>query len=390
MMAKSVGNRDLIRAINRSTILNVIKSDGPVGRADIARTSGLSPATVTGITSDLIDGQLIEEVSLGDSSGGRPQILLALNPRGGYIIGIKLMENHLICALTDLEATIVSQIQADLKSQKPAKVVAVITRVVTEILKTEKITTTKLLGVGVGLAGVVNHDEGVVSYSPFFGWRNYPLGPKIRESLGVPVYIDNDVNTFAIAEGLFGSAQNEPDFITVTVGRGIGLGMMSQGVPFRGATGGAGEFGHIVVDENGPLCSCGNRGCLEMLASEPAILSAAQNILGSEVGSIEELVDIAREGSQEARELFGNAGKLIGMKIAELISIIGPRLVIISGEGIRMGDYFLGPMLEAADQFAMPALRGTYEIHIEPWGDDAWARGAACLVLNQIFLTPNV
>lgn len=389
-MTKSIANKDLIRAINRSAILNAIKDNRPIGRADIARQTGLSPATVTGITAELIASDLIKEVSLGDSSGGRPQILLDLNPAGGFVIGIKLMEDHLISALVDLEASVVAQSQLDFQSKHPNDIVTKIEEAVSRLLSSQDIPPEKLLGLGVGLAGVVNHKEGLVRYSPFFGWKNIHLGSQISAVLNVPVYIDNDVNTFAIAESLFGSAAGENDFIVITIGRGIGLGVMSQGVPFRGATGGAGELGHVIVDENGPLCSCGNRGCLEMFASEPAILETAQDTLKQEVSSIEDLIRMAEKGNQDVQKIFEHAGTLIGTKVAELISIMGPRLVIISGEGIRMGDFLLGPMLKAVDRFVMPALRGTYEVRIEPWGDDAWARGAACLVLNQIFLAPNI
>lgn len=389
-MNASIGNRDLIRAINRSSILNIIKSDGPIARAEIARIIGLSPATVTGITADLIKEELVEEVSLGDSSGGRPPILLALKPSGGYVIGIKLMEDHLICALTDLEANVVSQQNISFHTKKPDQAAREISQAVKDTLAKADIPRAKLMGVGVGLAGVVDNERGLVRYSPFFGWKNVPLGQKIGSALDVPVYIDNDVNTFAVAESLFGSAEDERDFITVTIGRGIGLGIMSNGVPFRGATGGAGEFGHLVIDEDGPVCSCGNQGCLEVYASEPAVIKRANQILNKKVETIEELVALAKEGNPDIVAILADAGKLIGNKIADLITLMGPRLVIVSGEGTRMGDYLFRPMVEAVKERVMPAVRGSYEIRVEPWGDDAWARGAACLVLKQIFVSPYV
>src|SRR5215216_4360794 len=171
-MLPLTGNRDLIRAINRSHILNVIKTHGPIGRADIARRTGLSPATITSISAKLISQNLVLEKSPGDSSGGRPPILLVINPRGGYVVGIKLTETHAICALTDLEALVIAKSSLPLSGHDPVQVVDNLAQMVLTFIREQKIIKKQLLGVGIGLAGIVDAENGILRQSPIYGWDN--------------------------------------------------------------------------------------------------------------------------------------------------------------------------------------------------------------------------
>lgn len=189
------GNRELIRAINRSAILNTIKTDGPISRTEIARQTGLSAATVSGITANLIASELVFDKGKGDSRGGRRPILLALNPRGGYVIGIKLAEENITCVLTDLESSVVAKDTYSLNNHSIQDVLELIEKSVGELLEKSKIRKQQLLGVGIGLAGIVNGKLGVLRHSPIFGWRNVPMKTMLQSRLDVPVYVDNDVNT---------------------------------------------------------------------------------------------------------------------------------------------------------------------------------------------------
>lgn len=164
-------DRDLMRGINRSIILNVIKTHGPISRADIAHLTGLSPATVTSITGLLIEEDLIFEKSTGDSSGGRPPILLALNPRGGFVIGIKLMESQAVAALTDLNATVIEKTNVELRNTELTSVIDELVLLVENLMKNNKIPKKRLFGVGIGLAGVIDSVNGILRKSPFFGWQ---------------------------------------------------------------------------------------------------------------------------------------------------------------------------------------------------------------------------
>src|SRR5688572_956516 len=211
-----LGNRDLIRAINRSTILNFIKMHGAIPRAEIARLTGLSPATVSGISAELIEENLVFEKETGDSSGGRRPIMLAINPHGGCVVGIKLMEDHALGALTDLEATLLGKLSYPLTDTSPPAVARALSELVSELLSNSENPTTNLMGVGVGLAGIVDSAQGLVRQSPFFGWTDVPLRELIQDRLNVPVYLDNDVNTLAFAEKWFGAGRGIDNFLVVT------------------------------------------------------------------------------------------------------------------------------------------------------------------------------
>ena len=388
-----LGNRELIRAINRSTILNSIKTHGAIPRAEIARLTGLSPATVTGITAELIQDNLVFEKESGDSSGGRPPIMLAINPNGGCVVGIKVMEDHALGALTDLEASLLGKQSYPLTDTSPEGISRSLSELVAELLKMSENPAPNLMGVGVGLAGIVEAGQGLVRQSPFLGWNDVPLREMIQSRVNVPVYVDNDVNTLAFAEKWFGAGRGVDNFLVVTVGRGIGLGIVSNGQFNHGARGGAGEIGHTVIQPGGELCACGKRGCLEMYASEPALLRQAakafeQGQLSSLPNTPEELIALAASGEKAAQEIFARAGELLGQSIANLVNIFNPQRVLINGEGVRAGNWLFDPMRSAIDEHTMPGLRQDVSILVEPLGDDAWARGAASLVLHELFESP--
>jgi predicted NBD/HSP70 family sugar kinase len=387
-----LGNRDLIRSINRSAILNAIKNRRPVGRAEIARLTGLSPATVTTITGDLLAKGLIIEKTPGDSSGGRPPILLDLNPKGSYVVGIKLMEDHADGALTDLEASVIAHLTAQFNDRSPEAVIATLAGLVRDLLAERDLDQSRLIGVGVGLAGVVDFERGVLRRSPFFGWTNLPLRDLLRAQVQAPVSIDNDVNTLTLAEMWFGHCRDQRHFITLTLGRGIGMGMVLNGQLYRGASGGAGEFGHTLVHPDGDLCDCGQRGCLEAYVGDPALLSQARQ--SHQEGRMPpaadpgELARLAKDGDSEARRILAEAGELLGCAVANLVNLINPGCILISGEGVRYGEWLFEPMQKAVRLHAQAPMMEEIEFSIEPWGDEMWARGAASLVLRDLFEPP--
>lgn len=392
-MAHPTGNRDLIRAINRSHVLNTIKSYGPIGRADIARRTGLSPATVTSISAKLISQNLVLEKSAGDSSGGRPPILLDINPKGGYVIGIKLTETHAICALTDLEAYILAKSSLPLSGHDPAQVVEDLAQMVPSFMREQKIPKKQLLGVGIGVAGIIDAEKGILRQSPIYGWNNVPLRDMLQSKLHIPVYIENDVNTLTLTERWFGPGQGVDHFLTVTVGRGVGLGIVANGQFYRGQTGGAGEFGHITINPDGPLCACGKHGCLEAYIGDPGLIRSAQEAaargkLPDSILDVDTLLSLAHNGNSTAVQIFDQAGRMLGIGIATLINLFNPKKIIISGEGTREGDFLFIPMKESIRQNTMPGLFDPDTVEIIPWGDDAWARGAAGLVLREVFESP--
>lgn len=383
-----LGNRNLIRSINRSIILNMIKQEGEISRAAIANHTGLSPATLSGITNQLINEGLVYEKTTGDSTGGRPPIMLALNPRGGFVVGIKLMEGHAVGALTDLNANVLSRDSIDLADIQVETSLEGLSKLVNQLLSKSGIRKKQLMGVGIGLAGVVDSDQGIVRQNPFFGWKNIPLRDKLKSLIHAPVYIDNDVNTLTLSEKWLNPTQPEENFILVTIGRGVGMGIVINGQIYRGKSGGAGELGHTVVDANGPLCDCGRHGCLESLISDRALVAKAREIISPEIGGLDELIDLANSGQADAITILTNAGRQLGIQIANLVNVFDPKLIIISGEGTRMGEVFFSAVRAAIHNCVMTGLAEDTEIRVKSWGDDIWALGAASLVIAEIFKSP--
>lgn len=382
------GNRDLIRSINRSILLNVIKTEGEVSRVALAHMTGLSPATVTTITGQLIQEGLVFEKATGDSTGGRPPIMLALNPRGGFVIGIKLMEGMAVGAITDLNASILAKDAIDLPDTQVNTSVETLVTLVNRLVQQGGIKKKQLMGVGIGLAGVVDFAQGIVKQNPIFGWKNVNLRELLETRMRVPVYIDNDVNTLTLGEKWLEPGKPEDDFIVITLGRGIGMGIVINGQIYRGKGGGAGELGHIMVDPNGPLCNCGRRGCLETLLSDRALVAEAQQKVSADVRDLDSLIARMKAGDQNAALIFTRAGKLLGHQIANLVNLFDPKLIIISGEGIRMGDVFFSAVRSTFNEGVMPGLAEDTEIRVNSWGDDIWALGAASLVIAEIFISP--
>ncbi len=382
-------SKDLMRQMNRSLVLNCVRLDSPISRSQIARQSGLSAATVSGLTAELIEEGLIFEQEAGDSSGGRRPVLLSLKADGGFVIGVKLMENHLIGALTNLEANILEDINLPFSRTEPDSIIDAISKAVANLLSQAGIPAGKCYGLGVGLAGIVDQETGVLRHSPIFGWQGLPIAEMISRAVGVPVFIDNDVNTVTLTEKWFGIAQDLDHFLMVTIGRGVGMGIVVNGRLYRGR-GGAGEFGHMVIDPRGPQCSCGNRGCLETYVADPSLLREARSVIGTldESATVEDLHSLADAGDPAARRIYDIAGEMLGRSLANLINLFDPQMIILSGEGIRSRQFIVPSMLASVQAHKMPGMGDQVCIHVDELEDLAWARGAAGLVLRAVFESP--
>ncbi len=377
------GNRALIREINKSLVLSLVGEHGPISRTAIAQAAHLSLATVSGISGELIGDGLIYEHEEGTSTGGRRPILLALNRQAGLVVGVKLTETHLTAALTDLGATIRAQREVPLgEDRSPAAVADLLADTVRDLRA--RYAGERFFGIGVGMAGVIDRRAGICRFSPFLRWRDVPLGPMLSERLGVPVVLEKDVNTLTLAEKVFGAAVGHSDFLVITLGRGIGMGMVLNGQLYRGGGGGGGEFGHTTMVPDGPVCECGKRGCLEALVADPAILRRLRTAVGHDL-TMDEAVALARAGDITAQNIFAAAARTLGQAMADLVNIFNPTLVIVGGEGTRAFDLLLAPLQETLHAHSFDGLADDLQLIVEPWGDDAWARGAAGMVLEELF-----
>lgn len=369
--------------MNEAVILGVIHDRGPIARTEIASITSLSPATVTGITAVLIGQGLVFEQEIAESTGGRPPVLLSINREAGSVIGIKLTESQIIAALTDLGGSTLASCVVDLGNERtPAMVVERIAGIVEDLRG--DFPDRQFYGVGIGLAGAIDRRAGICRFSPFLQWRDVPLRSLLEQRIDRPVVIENDVSALTLAERWFGLGAGLTDFVVVTLGRGVGLGMVLDGRLYRGGKGAGGEFGHLSVDAAGPLCDCGKRGCLEALVGEQALTREIAATLGPGF-SLADGAERARMGYAQAVEIFDRAGETLGIALAGIVNLLNPTRIIVGGEGVHTLDLLLAPMRSALATHCFDGLYDDLELIVEPWGDDAWARGAAGLVLDDLF-----
>ncbi len=306
------------------------------------------------------------------------------------------MENRVVCAVTDLEATVLNYVERPLpNAPDPATVADFLTQIVVYALYDADISREKVRGVGVGLAGVINSDAGIVHYSPFFHWQDIPLAKMVSERLSLPVYLENDVNTLTITEQLFGPGHGVANFVVMTIGRGIGLGMVMNHQLYRGHKGGVGELGHITLVADGPACDCGKRGCLEAFAADPAMLRLVEDAIaqGADTSltapaTIAAVKQAAAQGDPLACDILAQSGYYLGLGLSSVVNLFCPSLIIISGEGVTAGSQRLDAMFETLQANTFNGLLDDVDIQIKPADDQAWARGASGLVVGKIFESP--
>ena len=391
-------NRQLIRDINQNSLLNLIKTEGPVARTRLAELSGLSLASISYITGDLLERNLLLESGAAESTGGRKPVLLEIRPEGGFAIGLKLTEYEIIAVILNLNGEIVYSERYSFELRDHGKqAIFLLAEQVQALIGRSGLARAKMIGLGLGMPGLINSEKGICIDSPILGWYDVAISEPLGDLLNMPVYVDNDVNSLAIYEKLFGQGQPFDHFLTITMGRGVGLGLVINGDVYRGGLGGAGEFGHTTVIIDGRQCECGNLGCLEAYASDWGILHTAQEMRGEEIPAnslqapeheILRLLDQARAGDIVALEAFRLAGKLLGVSLANLVNLLNPQLVLLSGSGAGAGSILFDPMHQALEAHTFARLGQVMRLAIEPAGDESWARGAASLVLRQFFLSP--
>lgn len=402
-------DRALMKQTNQQLVLQLIQGRGPISRKDIATISGLSPASVSGITGELIDRGLVREIgeAEGDGRAGRRAVLLRLNPEAGFVIGVKFAIRTVTCVIADLDATVLQASETPLPftdqaaAQElfpPQAVIDVTIQAIEALLASGQIDKSRLLGIGVGVNGIVDVENGISLVAPHFGWRNVPLAAPLAAHFSIPVHLENDARTLTIAEQWFGAGRGVDHFVTVVAGYGIGAGVVTNGQLYRGAQGGAGEFGHIVLQLGGPRCTCGKQGCLEALAAEPAILRQVHEALASgeqsslaatQPISLETVAAAADAGDQLAQHVLATAGRWLGIGIANLVNVLNPELLIINGEAARGGRWYFEPMETTMRAHVFDGLAASLRILTEPGGNEVWARGAACVVLSALFSAPH-
>jgi len=390
-----------VRAYNRYNILTTIRVAELISRIDIAKSIGLSQASITGITADLIAEGLIQEKKPGAHEGGRPPILLAISPDGAYEIGINLTIDKIDVAITNFQAQIKAfhSIELDSAYYRAQDIVDIMALAVQECMWEASFSKDQIAGIGIGIPGLVDSESGIIRFLPNYGWENINFRDLFQEKIHIPTYIENSSNNLAIAEHWFGLGKGIDNFVVVTLQNGVGAGCILNGHLARGCTGIAGEFGHLTTNPDGPLCRCGKKGCIEAYAGNNSLMRDAKNAASKGIWdkknperlTFEDLLEAVHAKEPEILKFYHKAGIALGMGIAHLITLLNPEKIFITGKGVQAQGALFDPMFQAVNKFVSPKFEGYgTEIIIKSWSETDWVRGAGTLVLNEIYKSPTI
>lgn len=389
-------DKNLIKDLNRSAVINAIRRKGPISRTELSKITKLGQSTMTKIIEELKNLDLVNEIGEASSTGGRKAILLEFNKLFANAIGIKVMKDHLIFALTDLQANIIEKKEIYFESSLDTQLIINLMKdTINQLLKENHLETNNLIGIGIAVSGLVNGKEGVVLSSPLLNWDNVNLAAPLKEKFQLPVLIDNDVNAYTYAELEFGYGRNSNQFICISIGDGIGAGFVIDKKLYKGEFGGAGEFGHSIISVDGRPCYCGQNGCLETYLSNQSLNLTAQEFfsrypksdLFRENINYETITRAAENGDPLAFVLFEQVSKYLSVGLINAINIFNPKKIVLIGEALLGKDYFIEKAIEKSKN---NFFKGSFdsEIVLSDLGDDAWLQGAALQAINQLFQPP--
>lgn len=367
-----------------------------ISRPKLAQQTGLSRATIAILADELVRTGLAREVGLGDSTGGRPPVLLQFNPDAAFALGARMYDHDWGIVVTNLDAQVVHRLDIHIPNDAPEVAIATLKEGVATI--TAQVNEGRLLpAIGLGTPGLVDVRSGVVQTAVDVGWFEVPIRQMAEEALGLKAFVANRSKVGALAELWYGAGRGLKDLIYISIGTGIAAGIVHKGELYVGANSSAGELGHVTVLPNGPLCPCGNCGCLQQLAAGPAIANRARerlrtggtSILHDLSGNHPELItaqtvfQAAEQDDPLAQEIVKEVARYLGIAIANLINLFNPELIILGGPVGRAGHVLLDPLQEEVRRRAMVYPLSVARIVTSALGPDTGAIGAAVLVLQR-------
>ena len=386
---------DMLRPL-RQQVFERVRASGLIPRVQLAKDLGVSPASVSTITQELIEAGLIEEVAAprdGDAGRGRPAVALGVRAEAHFVAGLKLSDREHTAVIVDFAGNLIAD---DAIARRPgpmavAELLIAIEALLIRVCDKAGLQKSALSAMGLGVPGFVDCVEGMVYWSSVLAERSVPLASIVEARLGLPVTIDNDANLVTLAELWFGAGRGLSDFAVVTIEHGVGMGYVMNHRMFRGAHRLGMELGHTKVQLDGALCRCGQRGCLEAYVADYALAREAITALnwehkeGQSISVVlESLYDHAKAGNGAARSIFRRAGRYLAVGLSNVINLFDPALIILSGERMRYDYLYAAETLAEMDNLAIVTGRPRPPIEIHAWGDLLWAHGAAALALSVV------
>lgn len=390
-------NNSLRQARIKQQLINRLYKDGQLSINDLSQAVKLSVPTIAKAVDELIEQQLVIKSGMGSSSGGRRPGLYSINPSSRYVMAIDLERSFIRMGLFDCANNPASKIYVFNEGLDTLpEVFMFITQKVDELLTDIKISKEKILGIGVSLPGLIDIHTGL---SHTYLTDKKPVASNLTELTGIKTYVEHDTKLMAWGEQAFGLAKGHNNVLCLNVGSGIGLSMILNGNIYKGQSGYSGEFGHIPIDNNGDLCHCGKRGCIETMAAGKSLINKAnQQILAGRKTLLNgntatkhsrlttsSIIDAARAGDQLSIELLNQAGEALGRGMSVLIHLFNPELIIIGGELAKAGDLLINPIEKNLKVYTIERIRNDARILISHLGEDARIMGSLALVMNKIF-----
>ena len=364
---------------SRSVALQVL-INGPISRSDIARKLDLSAGSLTRLSTPLIEsGLLVEVEERTDGRAGRPSKPLDIVPESQHFLGMKLTADAVLGVLTDLRANILESRSVELSTRDPESVVALIAQLANELASS--VASVTALGVGIG---ALVSDHTTVRSAPFLGWSDVPLGALLEAATGLPTVIENDVVAFTESEHWFGAGRGLKGFAVLTLGAGIGYGLVAHDEIVLDDDSGIGLVGHWPLDPFGPLCPAGHRGCARSVLTQSAVANAVSVALDQSV-SYEEALDLAEGGEPAARRVVDDAGRGLGRMIAAIANLTAPERIVLGGEGVRLVEV-AGPAIQEGISADRDPRARTIDIVTTPGDNSEWCRGAAVIAIQRYVL----
>jgi len=385
--------REDTKVHNKTLILNTVYNGQDVSRADISRITGLTRSTVSDIVSELIDEGLVGEMGLGQSAGGKPPVLLNAIGEARHIIGIDLASGEFRGALVNLRGEIKERIDVPIHDQSGEAALEQVFALIDELLAR---TDSPILGIGIGAPGLMDADNGVVLNAVNLDWQELALGDKLEARYQLPVYIANDSQISTLAEYNFGDLPKVANLLLVKISRGVGAGIIINQQLFHGDGFGAGEIGHVRVEEDGELCRCGNHGCLETKISSRAIRRQAKAIAKEHLDSLlhqssvdveqltlEDVLDAYHAGDPYIANLIQEIGLSLGKALSYVVSLLNIQHVVLAGSVAAFGEGLLAPASARLNESILPGLVDHTELSVSDLGEEIVILGAAGMVLQN-------
>jgi len=358
---------------NRDLVLRTIFANESISRAEVARVTHLTRTTVSDVVSGLLAEGLVEEVGRGESLGGKSPILLSIVADSRYLIGLNLAQDKFTGAIVNLRGEIKEMVESPVHDDNGENALNLVYQMIDQLMK-KKIK--PIVGIGVGTPGLVNTREGVVVNAVNLEWQDLPLSQLLEKKYKLPVLVLNDSQAAAIGEYVYGS-DHEPDenLVVVNVIHGIGAGILINGRLFQGDGGGAGEIGHVVVQENGELCRCGKRGCLETVASARAVVKQVK------MNSLADVVSSFDAGNATTNAVIQNAGRYLGVSLANLIATLNIQKIVLTGDMTRFGEKWLNAVSDSMQTGAFSRMTEDTKLEIGKLDYRACILGASAFLL---------